>query len=98
MAVRHHGLETLASRPPAAQRRYIGFDPGLVDDDQQRGVNPVSVQLAALRLAGDIGPILLLGGPICFFQAQALGVNETSPPKDLFRCHARPVPLSTSVM
>jgi len=66
MAVRHHGLETLASRLPATQRRHVGFDQGLVDKDQPRGVNPVLVRLPALPLAGDIGSILL-GGPICFF-------------------------------
>jgi hypothetical protein len=41
-------------------------DPGLVEEDQPRGVNFVLVRLPALPPAGDIGSILL-GGPICFF-------------------------------
>jgi len=66
MAVRHHCVESLASRSPATQRRHVGFDPGLVNEDQPRGVNLVLVRLPALPLAGDVGSIPL-GGPACSF-------------------------------
>jgi len=66
MAVRHHCMEALVSRSPATQWRHVGFDPGLVDEHQPRGVNLVLVCLPALPLTGDVRSILL-GGSACFF-------------------------------
>jgi hypothetical protein len=51
-------FETLPFWPPAAQRRHVGFDPGLVDEDQARSINPALMGLPALPSAGDIGAIL----------------------------------------
>jgi len=62
----HLCFETLTSRPPTAQWRHVGFDPGLVNEDQPRSVNLALMGLPAVSLARDIWPILL-GGPICFF-------------------------------
>src|SRR5271154_141769 len=45
-----HGLpmaEALPARSPAAQRRHVGFDPGLVDKYQARSVNPALMLLPA---------------------------------------------------
>jgi hypothetical protein len=66
MAVGHRCLQPPASRTPAAKGSHIGFDPGLVNEDQPRGVNLTLMGLPALPPARDIRPILL-GGPICFF-------------------------------
>ena len=40
---------------------HVGFDPGLVNEDQPRGVNLVLVRLPALPLVGDVGSIPLGG-------------------------------------
>ena len=52
-------LKTLPTRPPAAQRRHVGFDPGLVDKNQARSVDPALMGLPADPFTGDVGPILL---------------------------------------
>jgi hypothetical protein len=52
-------FETLSSWPPAAQGCHVGFDPGLIDEDQARRVNPALMGLPALAFAGDIWAILL---------------------------------------
>jgi hypothetical protein len=39
MAMRHIGDEPLAAGTPATQRRHVGFDPGLVDEDQTALIN-----------------------------------------------------------
>lgn len=62
--------------PQAAQWRQVGFDPGLVDEDQSCSVNLVLMRLPALPLAG-------LGGRICFFETQAFGVHKNA-------AHSRP--------
>jgi hypothetical protein len=60
-AVRHLGLNALTARRPAPQRRHIGFGPGLIDEHQPSGINPISI-LGPLRPpTGDIGTILLCG-------------------------------------
>lgn len=66
VAMRRCGLETLASWSPPAQGRHVGFDPGLIDEDQPRSVNLALTRFPALPLAGDVGSILL-GGQNCFF-------------------------------
>ena len=66
MAERRGCLETLPTRPPATQRRHVGFDPRLIDKDQARSVNPALMGLPAYSFTGDIGAILL-GGTDRFF-------------------------------
>ena len=66
MALRHAGLEPLSPRPPAAQGRHVGLDPGLVDEDEPSRLNPTLTGLPARPLAGDVGPHLL-GRPHGFF-------------------------------
>jgi len=58
-AVRYFGLDPLATRRPAPQRRHIGFGPGLVDEHQAGRIDPLPI-LGPLRPpTGDIGTILL---------------------------------------
>jgi|SoimicMinimDraft_5_1059733.scaffolds.fasta_scaffold00601_3 hypothetical protein len=59
MAERCRCLETLATRPPAAQRRHVGLDPRLIDKDQTRSVDPALTGLPAPPFTGDVGTILL---------------------------------------
>jgi hypothetical protein len=59
-------FETLPTRPPAAQWRHVGFDPGLIDEDQARSVNPALMDLPAYTFTGDIAAILF-GWPDRFF-------------------------------
>lgn len=59
MTVGRTGLETLAAWSPAAQRRHVGLDPGLADEDELRRVDPALMGLPALPLAGDVRPRLL---------------------------------------
>ena len=62
----HRRFETLPTRPPATQRRHVGFDLGLIDEDEARRVNPALMGLPACAFTGDIGAILL-GWPDRFF-------------------------------
>lgn len=65
-AVRHLGFDALTARCPAPQRRHIGFGPGLVDEHQPGGINPIPI-LGPLRPpTGDIGTILLGGNQRLF--------------------------------
>ncbi len=66
MAERRGCLETLPRRPPATQRRHVGFDPGLIDKDQARSINPVLMSLPARPFTRDIGAVLF-GRPERFF-------------------------------
>src|SRR5689334_11016903 len=59
MPVRQAGLETLSARSPAAQRRHVGLDPCLVDEDEPAGLNPALMALPARTLASDVRPRLL---------------------------------------
>jgi hypothetical protein len=68
-------LETLASRSPAPQRRHVGFDPGLVEEDQP-GASILfwgAFQRCRLRAISGLSCSV---GRFVFFEAQALGVNE----------------------
>ena len=58
MAERCGCLEALPTRSPASQRRHVGFDPGLVDKDQARSVDPALMGLPARPFTRDIGTIL----------------------------------------
>jgi hypothetical protein len=65
-AVRHLGFEALTARRPSPQRCHIGFGPGLIDEHQAGGINPILI-LGPLRpSAGDIGPVLLGGNQRLF--------------------------------
>jgi hypothetical protein len=57
--VRHLGFDALTARRPAPQRRHISFGPGLIDEDQSGGIDPIPI-LGPLRPStGNIGTILL---------------------------------------
>lgn len=65
-AVRDLGHKPLAARAAAMGPRHVGFDPGLVDEDQLVGRQlrlPFAMRLAGLR---DVRPVLL-GGVQRFF-------------------------------
>jgi hypothetical protein len=59
-------LEALPTGPPAAQRRHVGFDPGLVDKHQARSFDPALMRLPAGPFTGDVGAVLF-GGMDRFF-------------------------------
>ena len=61
VAMRHLGFEPLAARRPAPQRRHVGLRPGLVDEHQAAGVDPVLIRRPLRAAAGDIGTVLLGG-------------------------------------
>jgi hypothetical protein len=58
VAVRHLGLKALAARRPAPERGHVGLGPGLVDEDQAGGIDPVLVLNPLRPPARDIGAIL----------------------------------------
>ena len=65
-AVRHLGFDALTARCPAPQRRHIGFGPGLIDEHQPSGIDPIPI-LGPLRSPpGDIGTVLLGGNQRLF--------------------------------
>jgi hypothetical protein len=64
--VRYLGFDALTAWRPAPQRRHIGFGPGLIDEHQPGGIDPILI-LGPLRpSAGDIGTILLGGNQRLF--------------------------------
>jgi len=65
-AVRHLGFDTLTARRPALQRRHVGFGPGLIDEHQPSGIDPIPILGPLCPPTGDIGTILLSGNQRLF--------------------------------
>ena len=61
VTVRREAPQSLAFRPPAAQRRHVGLDPGFVDEDQTPWIEPGLPRSPAPSPAGDVGTGLLKG-------------------------------------
>ena len=61
VAVRGEAVQRLALQPPASQRRHVGLDPGLVDEDQSTRIEAGLPRPPALPSAGDVGTGLLKG-------------------------------------
>jgi hypothetical protein len=55
------GHKPAALGTPAAQRRHVRLDPGLVDEDETGGIDAGLTRLPAFALARDVRPILLTG-------------------------------------
>ena len=66
MAVRGKADQAFALLCPAPQRRRVGLDPGLVDEDQPPGIEPGLPGLPSLALPGDVAAGLLKREQ-CFF-------------------------------
>jgi hypothetical protein len=64
--MRHLGFDPLTARRPAPQRRHIGFGPGLIDEYQTGGVDPLPILDPLRPAAGDVGAILLGGNQRLF--------------------------------
>lgn len=56
--VRDLGRQSFAPRPPTSDRRHVGFDPGLVDEDEAAGVKLSLMALPACPATGDVWAIL----------------------------------------
>jgi hypothetical protein len=41
VAMRSEAAQALAFRSPTAQRRHVGLDPGLVDEDEAPGIQTI---------------------------------------------------------
>ena len=54
MIVGNAGLEALAARSPAAQRRHVGLHPCFIDEDEPQWVDTGLMCLPAFPLAGDV--------------------------------------------
>lgn len=65
-AVRHLGSNPLATLRPTPQRRHVGFCPGLVDEHQTGGVDPILIFDPLCPSTGDVGAILLGGNQRLF--------------------------------
>ena len=61
MAIGNFAEQSGATLRPAAQRRQVGFGPGLVDEDQPLRVNPRLVAAPLRPAAGDVRAILFAG-------------------------------------
>nr|BAT26800.1 hypothetical protein [Aurantimonas coralicida] len=53
--------QALALRAPAAQRRHVGLDPGLINEDQPLWIDPGLPRSPAPPSAGDVDACLLQG-------------------------------------
>lgn len=61
MTVRGEAAQAFAFKTPSAQRRHIGLDPRLVDEDQPARVEACLKGAPALASPGDVGASLLKG-------------------------------------
>ena len=61
VALRSEAAQALAFRPPAPQRRHVGLDPGLVDEDQLARVETGLPGAPASTTQRDVSPGLLEG-------------------------------------
>ena len=61
VAVRHFRLEPDALGAPPADRRHVGFRPGLIDENQPRRIDPRLIAPPAFPPARHVRPILLAG-------------------------------------
>lgn len=61
VAVRSKSAQAFAFEPPAAERRYVGLDPGLVDEDQPARIETGLEGAPALAPTCDGGAGLLKG-------------------------------------
>ena len=66
VAIRHLGMEPLASGCPTPQRCHVGLGPGFIDEDEPRRIRQVLELLPLRAPSGDLGPELL-GGKNAFF-------------------------------
>jgi hypothetical protein len=66
MAMRHLGFDPLPPRRPSAQRRHVGFCPGLVNEYQAGGIDPTLIHCPLCPPTCDVGAVLL-GGDQCLF-------------------------------
>ena len=53
------GLERKAAFAPAAKPRHVGLDPGLINEDQTRGINTALILLPPISPSGDVRTVLL---------------------------------------
>lgn len=75
VAIRNPGLQSLAARRPAPDRRHVGLRPGLVDEDQPSRIDAALILLPLSPPARDIRAALL-AWQNGFLEAQPLGVDE----------------------
>src|SRR5262249_29169226 len=68
-AMRDLRVEPHAAVRPAPQRCHVGLGPGLVDEDEARGLNPALIFRPLRPPAGDVRTIALAGGD-AFFEAE----------------------------
>jgi hypothetical protein len=61
MAMRHLGLEALAARRPASERRHVGLGPGLIDEDEAGRIDLRLMALPPSATSCDVRAILLAG-------------------------------------
>jgi hypothetical protein len=59
VTVRNPRRRALSPRSPAAQRRHVGLDPGLIEEGEPFRVDAMLMGLPSLPLASDVRPILL---------------------------------------
>ena len=59
VTVRDARREAPTPRSPAAQRRHVGLDPGLIEEGEPFRIDAMLMGLPALPLASDVRPILL---------------------------------------
>ena len=55
-----------AARAPTTQWRHVGFDPGLVDEDQARGINQPLVMPPLSAPPSNVGTILFAGDGVFY--------------------------------
>ena len=66
VAVRDKASQASALRPPSSQRGHVGFDPGLIDEDEPARIEPSLPGSPTLTPAGDVCTSLLKREQ-CFF-------------------------------
>jgi hypothetical protein len=66
MTMWHPGFDPLAARRPAPQRCHVGFCPGLVNEHQAGGIDPLPILGPLCTAASNVGAVLLGGNQRLF--------------------------------
>ena len=61
VAMGNFGYEPLPARRPSPERLHVGFGPGLIDEDQARGINLVLSVCPLEASARDVGAVAFAG-------------------------------------
>jgi len=70
--------EALAAGTPPTQRCHVGLDPGLVDEYEPTGINPMLMSFPAGAAPSDVGTVLFAGAQAFFYGLGPVGAGTST--------------------